>query len=149
MREGHHVLQGQLCWRKKECSIDNCNFQWVTCFLKDLGKSEWKMLLQAGISKWSGIGPSEISIWCDILKWGMSCQQVGLFHSYQAHFVLTFLCSKFLEFFMPLAFHLPILILQQFAIGHHFPLDGNSISCVHPGLTLQGNRKKYYKRIAE
>lgn len=50
---------------------------------------------------------------------------------------------------MPQTFHLPILILQQFAMGQHFPLDGNSISCAHPGLTLQGNRKMHYKQIAE
>lgn len=42
---------------------------------------------------------------------------------------------------MSQSFHLPILILQQFAIGQHFPLDVNSISCAHPGLNLQGNRK--------
>lgn len=97
----------------------------LAVFKKNLGISEWKMLLQVSVSKWNGIGLSEIPIWCGILKWEMSCQQVGLFHSHQTHFVLTFLCSKFLEFFTPQTFHLPVLILQQFAIGQHFPLDGN------------------------
>lgn len=118
-------------------------------FKKNLGKSEWKMLLQVSAWKWNGIGLSEIPIWCGILKREMSCQQVGLFHSHQTHFVLTFLCSKFLEFFTPQTFHLPVLILQQFAIGQHFPLDGSSISCADPGLTLQRNRKMHYKQIAE
>lgn len=149
MRAGHYVLQGQLCWRKKNALVTIVTFNKLDVFKKSLGKPEWKMLLQASISKWNGIGLSEISIWCDILKWEVSCQQVGLFHFHQTHFVLTFLCSKFLEFFIPQTFHFPILFLQKFAIGQRFPLDVNSISCACSGLTLQGNRKMPYKQIAE
>lgn len=149
MRADHRVLQGQLCWRKKNVLVRIVTFNELDVFKKNLGKSEWKKLLQASVSKWNGIGLSEISVWCDILKWEMSRQQVGLFHSHQTHFVLTFLWSKFLEFFMPQTFHLPILILQRFAIGQRFPLDGNSISCARPGLTPQGNWKMLYKQIAK
>lgn len=101
MRAGRYVLQGQLCWRKKNALVTIVTLNKLDVFKKSLGKPEWKMLLQASISKWNGIGLSEISIWCDILKWEVSCQQVGLFHFHQTHFVLTFLCSKFLEFFIP------------------------------------------------